>query len=90
MGRTEVLKPNLYIVAGSGVISIFAIRACGAAVFDDGRKKLKFSKKIFFSNLFFFKFLSNASNSCKFAAIISKCCKKTVSGRKIHFLAKNV
>ena len=25
--------------AGSGVISISAIRACGAAAFDDGRKK---------------------------------------------------
>ena len=36
----------------SGVISISAIRACGAAAFDDGRKKLKFSKAFFFPIFF--------------------------------------
>ena len=84
------LKPAFVYMPVSGVISISAIRACGAAAFDDGRKKLKFSKNFFFPKSFFFKFLSNASNSCKFAAINSKCCKKKVSGRKSHFLAKNV
>ena len=48
----------------SGVISISAIRACRAAAFDDGRKKLKFSnfQKTFFSNFF-------SSNFCQMLQI---------------------
>ena len=49
-------RRKLAVFGNSGVISISAIRACRAAAFDDGRKKLKFSKNFFF----FFKVLSNA------------------------------
>ena len=48
----EVYLILKFIVWLSGVISISAIRACGAAAFDDGRKKLKFSKNFFFLQIF--------------------------------------
>ena len=50
---------EIYQVRISGVISFSAIRASGAAAFDDGRKRLKFQKTFFFSKFFSFKFLSN-------------------------------
>ena len=57
----QKVRVQTQAVPPSGVISISAIRACGAAAFDYGRKKLKFSKNFFFQ-FFFFKFLSTASN----------------------------
>ena len=83
------------VALNSGVISISAIRACGAAAVNDGHKKRKFSTTknifIFFCLKFFFLqiFCLNASTNCKFAAIYSKCCKKRVFGRKSHFLARH-
>ena len=74
-------------------ISISAIRACGAAAVDDGCKNESVQKQVFkiiFFKLFFLQIVClNALNNCKFAAIDSTFCKKTVVGRKIHCLANN-
>ena len=76
--RTEDLP-----ISVSGVISISAIRACDAAAFDDGRKKLKFSKKKYFPIFF-------SSNFCQMLQIAANLRLSTQNVVKKRFLDEKV
>ena len=72
---------------GSGVISISAIRACDAAAFDDGRKKLKFSKKKN-SNFFSLNFCQMLQISANLRLSTQNVVKKRFLDEKVIFWRK--